>query len=145
MKPLVDYGPAIEYLKWSTGQTLVDEPMNYTNSKQTITNWDGRYMGAMTARKALYASRNVPAVKALQEVGTDKAKEFVGRLGIETENLYESDAIGGGAITISLSKWLLPMLLSAITGSIQIHMPLQKSSTVTVKHLKITHLSLKWL
>ena len=101
MKPLVDYGPAIEYLKWSTGQTLVDEPMNYTGTKQTITNWDGRYMGAMTARKALYASRNVPAVKALQEVGTEKAKEFVGRLGIETENLYESDAIGGGAITIS--------------------------------------------
>lgn len=101
MKPLVDYGPAIEYLKWSTGHTLVDEPMNYSNSKQTITNWDGRYMGAMTARKALYASRNVPAVKALQEVGTENAKEFVGRLGIETENLYESDAIGGGAITIS--------------------------------------------
>ncbi|WP_249685452.1 penicillin-binding transpeptidase domain-containing protein, partial [Bacillus velezensis] len=33
--------------------------------------------------------------------GTDKANNVVGRLGIETENLYESDAIGGGAITIS--------------------------------------------
>ena len=78
MKPLVDYGPAIEYLKWSTGQTLVDEPMNYTGTKQTITNWDGRYMGAMTARKALYASRNVPAVKALQEVGTEKPRNLLG-------------------------------------------------------------------
>lgn len=101
MKPLIDYGPAIEYLKWSTGQTLVDEPITYTGTKQTITNWDGRYMGAITARKALYASRNVPAVKTLQEVGIEKAKEFVGRLGIKTDDLYESDAIGGGAITIS--------------------------------------------
>ncbi|MET4560006.1 penicillin-binding protein 1A [Lysinibacillus parviboronicapiens] len=101
MKPLLDYGPAIEYLKWSTGQTLVDERMNYTGSKQTITNWDGKYMGAMTARKALYASRNVPAVKALQEVGADKAKEFIGRLGVEAKNVYEADAIGGGDITMS--------------------------------------------
>ncbi|WP_249646208.1 penicillin-binding transpeptidase domain-containing protein, partial [Lysinibacillus sp. D3C2_S12] len=94
-------GPAIEYLNWSTGQTLVDEPMNHTGTKQTITNWDGRYMGAMTARKALYASRNVLAVKTLQEVGTEKAKEFVGNLGIKTDDLAESDAIGGGALTIS--------------------------------------------
>ncbi|MGE7999524.1 PBP1A family penicillin-binding protein [Lysinibacillus sp. NPDC093190] len=101
MKPLIDYGPAIENLKWSTGQTLVDEPMTYSNSKQNITNWDNKYMGAMTARKALYASRNVPAVKALQEVGIDKAKEFVGRLGINAKNVYESDAIGGGDITMS--------------------------------------------
>lgn len=101
MKPLLDYGPAIEYLKWSTGQTLVDEPMKYTGTQQTITNWDGKYMGAMTARKALYASRNVPAVKALKEVGPDKAQEFIGRLGIESKNVYESDAIGGGDIAMS--------------------------------------------
>ena len=101
MKPLLDYGPAIENLKWSTGQTLVDKPMKYSNSEQTITNWDNKYMGAITARKALYASRNVPAVKALQEVGIDKAKEFVGRLGINAEKVYESDAIGGGDITMS--------------------------------------------
>lgn len=101
MKPLLDYGPAIENLKWSTGQTLVDEPMKYSNSDQTITNWDNKYMGAITARKALYASRNVPAVKALQEVGIDKAKEFIGRLGIDAKNVYESDAIGGGDITMS--------------------------------------------
>ena len=101
MKPLLDYGPAIEYLKWSTGKTLVDDPMKYTGTNQTITNWDGKYLGAMTARKALYASRNVPAVKTFKEVGADKAKEFIGRLGIKAENAYEADAIGGGDITMS--------------------------------------------
>lgn len=101
LKPLVDYGPAIEYSKWSTGETIVDEPMNYTNSSQPIRNWDNKYMGTMTAREALYTSRNVPAVKTFKEVGADKSKEFISKLGIEVDSLVESDAIGGGEVYIS--------------------------------------------
>ena len=101
MKPLLDYGPAIEHLKWSTGETTVDERMTYSNSSQVITNWDNKYLGTMTIRDALYQSRNVPAVKTLQEVGTENAKEFISKLGIETKNVYESDAIGGGNITLT--------------------------------------------
>ena len=101
IKPLIDYGPAFEYLKWSTGETLVDEPINYTGSSQTITNWDSRYNGTMTLRKALYTSRNVPAVKTLREVGMDNAKEFLGNLGIKAKELVESDALGGGKVSMS--------------------------------------------
>lgn len=101
MKPLLDYAPAIEYLKWSTGETLVDEPMNYTGTNQTITNWDNKYLGAMTARTALYTSRNIPAVKTLKAVGTEQAQNFVSRLGIDVDYVVESDAIGGGRINIS--------------------------------------------
>ncbi|WP_042475190.1 PBP1A family penicillin-binding protein [Bacillus ndiopicus] len=101
MKPIIDYAPAIEYLKWSTGETLVDEPMKYSGTNQTITNWDNKYLGTMTARQALYTSRNIPAVKTLQAVGLDKAKNFVSRLGIDVDYVVESDAIGGGRINIS--------------------------------------------
>lgn len=101
IKPLLDYGPAFEYLKWSTGETITDEKMTYSNSKQVITNWDNKYLGSMTVREALYTSRNVPAVKTLQEVGIDEAEKFINKLGIETEDVYESDAIGGGDITMS--------------------------------------------
>lgn len=101
MKPLLDYGPAIENLKWSTGQTIVDDKINYTGTKQAITNWDNKYLGTMTIREALYTSRNVPAVKTLQAVGPDQAKKFISKLGIEAKNVYESDAIGGGDITLS--------------------------------------------
>ena len=52
-------------------------------------------MGAMTIREALARSRNIPAVKALNEVGTDKAKEFVNGLGLNQEKIYESSALGG--------------------------------------------------
>ncbi|MFF5995488.1 PBP1A family penicillin-binding protein [Lysinibacillus sp. KU-BSD001] len=101
LKPLVDYGPAIEYLKWSTGETLVDEKMTYTGTSQNINNWDNKYFGAITMREALYASRNIPAVKALKEVTTDKAQEFISKLGIDVDYLVESDAIGGGRVNIS--------------------------------------------
>ncbi|MDN4493832.1 penicillin-binding protein 1A [Ureibacillus aquaedulcis] len=101
IKPLLDYGPAIENLNWSTGQTISDEPMTYSNSEQVITNFDNNYLGKMTVREALYQSRNVPAVKTLQEVGIGDAEQFINKLGIETETIYESDAIGGGKITMS--------------------------------------------
>lgn len=101
IKPLLDYGPAIENLKWSTGQTIVDERMTYTGSDKVITNWDNKYLGRMTVRAALYQSRNVPAVKTLKEVGTENAKQFISKLGINAENIYESDAIGGGNITLT--------------------------------------------
>lgn len=101
IKPLIDYGPAFEYLKWSTGETLVDEPIKYTGSSQTITNWDSKYNGTMTLRKALYTSRNVPAVKTLREVGMDNAKDFLNKIGIKADELVESDALGGGKVTMS--------------------------------------------
>ena len=93
-KPLVAYGPAIENLKWSTGETTVDERMNYPNSNQVITNWDNKYNGTMTIRQALYTSRNVPAVKTLIEVGTDKSKAFLNKLDIHPKNVYPSSALG---------------------------------------------------
>ena len=94
IKPVLDYGPAIEYLKWGTYQPIVDEPYKYSTG-QTVNNWDRRHMGAMTIREALARSRNIPAVKALNEVGTDKAKEFVNGLGLNQDEIYESSALGG--------------------------------------------------
>ncbi|MFJ8067182.1 PBP1A family penicillin-binding protein [Psychrobacillus sp. NPDC096426] len=101
IKPLLDYGPAVEFLNWSTGQTIVDEQMTYTGTKQVIRNFDGKYKGAMTMREALYNSRNVPAVKTLKEVGTKNAKEFINRFGIDIGEVHESSAIGGTSKSMS--------------------------------------------
>lgn len=101
LKPLIDYGPAFEYLKWSTGQTTVDEKITYSGSSQVIGNWDGRYLGTMTVREALYTSRNIPAVKTFREVGPERAKEFLGNLGIKADGLTEAEALGGGRVNFS--------------------------------------------
>ncbi|MCB5238698.1 penicillin-binding protein 1A [Niallia circulans] len=92
-KPILDYGPAVEHLKWGTYQTIVDERTTYSDGK-SISNWDNSYKGSMTMRKALEMSRNIPALKAFQAVGAEKAKDFAVNLGIPLENAYESYAIG---------------------------------------------------
>ncbi len=94
IKPLLDYGPAIENLQWSTYHPLVDEEYQYS-SGQTVGTAYSSYRGQVTLREALYMSYNVPAVKTLQEVGTDKAGEFVKKLGLDFGEIYESSAIGG--------------------------------------------------
>lgn len=94
IKPVLDYGPAIEYLKWGTYQPFEDKPYTYSNG-QPISNWDNKHMGVMTMRRALALSRNIPALQALQAVGLDKAKEFADGLGISLKNIQEAYAIGG--------------------------------------------------
>ncbi|HSP20734.1 MAG TPA: PBP1A family penicillin-binding protein, partial [Planococcus sp. (in: firmicutes)] len=93
IKPLIDYGPAIEHLGWSTGETIVDEPLSY-ESGQEIRNVDGEFLGTMSIREALYRSRNIPAVKTLEEVGPENAADFTKKLGLELDNVYESTALG---------------------------------------------------
>lgn len=97
-KPIFDYGPAIEYLNWSTGQMVVDDEYTYSNGGY-IKNWDNRYKGIMTIKTALASSRNIPALYAFQQLSQNQLKTFVTGLGItpEYENGYinEVHSIGG--------------------------------------------------
>jgi penicillin-binding protein 1A len=94
IKPILDYGPAIEYLKWSTAHQIVDEPYTYSNGRP-IRNADRSYLGPITMRHALALSRNIPALKALQAVGKERAKEFANRLGMGFDKVEEAYSIGG--------------------------------------------------
>ncbi len=103
IKPVLDYAPAIEYLNWGTYQMIEDKPITYSTGKK-FGNWDQSYKGAMTIRTALQLSRNSPAVQTLQQVGTEKAKDFAVGLGIPLKEIYESYAIGGfGGKTVGVS------------------------------------------
>ena len=96
-KPIFDYGPGMEYNNWSTYQLFVDAPYQYS-SGQTIRNSDGAYKGTLTLRSSLALSRNIPAVKAFQEVDNKKIIEFAQNLGITPEisngRIHEAHALG---------------------------------------------------
>jgi penicillin-binding protein 1A len=95
IKPIIDYGPAIEYLQWSTYHQIVDEAHTYSDGTP-IKNYDNKYKGQMSIREALADSRNIPALKTLQEVGLTKARDFAANLGIPVGNqIFESHSIGG--------------------------------------------------
>lgn len=93
MKPITDYAPAFEYLKYSTGKTISDAPYNYEGTTTPVMNWDNRYMGTITLRQALYDSRNIPAVKLFNEVGADKVASFLSGVGINYRTIHQSNAI----------------------------------------------------
>lgn len=108
IKPLSVYGPAIEYLNYSTYQQIVDEPYEY-KSGGSLYNYDRKYLGPISMRKAITDSRNVPAAKTLQEVGYSNSTSFLKNLGIDPSQwnnkagLVESNAIGGEITPIELS------------------------------------------
>ncbi|HYK73616.1 MAG TPA: PBP1A family penicillin-binding protein, partial [Pseudoneobacillus sp.] len=98
-KPIMDYGPSIEYLKWSTHHQLNDRPTTYSTG-QSISNWDHRYHGMLSIRTAIQWSYNIPALITLRTVGMDKAKTFAEQLGItfEHDKVYESYSIGSNTV-----------------------------------------------
>ena len=109
IKPFSVYGPAIEFLNYSTDSSVVDEKHKYSSGME-IYNWDRQYKGMMTLRQALVASRNIPALKIIQqiddEVGMEKVDEFLKNVGINLNNgdgIYESNALGGEATPLVLS------------------------------------------
>ena len=81
-KPVFDYGPGIEYNNFSSYQLFNDEPWTYTNGPR-VNNWDGGYHGLVTMRHALQVSRNIPALKAFQQVGPKNSQKFASSLGLD--------------------------------------------------------------
>ena len=107
IKPIMDYGPAIEYLNYSTGQTLVDKPTKYSSGFE-LNNWDNQYMGTMTMRKALVLSRNTPAYQTFKAVGNDNVQAFLKKLDLSVtndgkESLVESNSIGANLSPLKMA------------------------------------------
>lgn len=62
-----------------------DDPVNdapFRRGNWEPHNYDNKYMGTMPLRKAIALSRNIPAVRVLDEVGVRNAAEVVRRLGL---------------------------------------------------------------
>lgn len=97
-KPLYDYGPAVEYKNWSTGELIVDEEHGYS-SGGTVNNWDLKYMGMMTIQDALRMSRNIPAIKTFQSLTNKEILDFTSKLHLSPEVeggiIHEAHSIGG--------------------------------------------------
>src|SRR5699024_5117990 len=103
IKPLLAYGPAIEYEKWSTYEQIDDDKPYEAGGSNPIRNWNRQYQGLVSARYALAQSLNVPTVKTFDAVVAARAKEFAENLGIQfaNEQLNVRDAIGGTETNVS--------------------------------------------
>lgn len=105
MKPMADYGPAIEYLNYSTGKILADTPTNYPGTSTPINNADLQFYGNITMRNAIVHSRNTTAVKTFDTVGSDKSAEFLKGIGIEFKELVAANAISSNTAVTDGNKY----------------------------------------
>jgi penicillin-binding protein 1A len=93
IKPILDYGPAIENLKWSTYKQIKDEELKIGDWEAS--NWDDEFHGDVSMREALVMSYNIPAIKTFMEVGSEDAVKFANNLGIPIKTAHPAYAIGG--------------------------------------------------
>ena len=102
-KPLFEYGPGIEYNKWSTYTPFFDEKNEIKySSGQVINNWNNAYEGLLTLRKCLAKSKNTCALQAFQQVDNETVYNFVTSIGITPETVSanskfvnEAHSVGG--------------------------------------------------
>ncbi|MEN6507236.1 MAG: PBP1A family penicillin-binding protein [Smithella sp.] len=103
-KPLI-YTAAFD--KGMTPSTrIVDSPIMFEDRSQPDgvwrpKNYDGKFLGPITLRKALVQSRNVVTVKILQEIGVDYATSYAANMGITSPLVRNlSLALGSSGVTL---------------------------------------------
>ena len=94
MKPIMDYGPAIEYAGLSTYGPFIDEDTTYGGSY--MRNFNGKNEGFMSMRDCLKNSVNTCALQAFRLTTNDQKYEFATNLGIEFESTYLPDSYSIG-------------------------------------------------
>jgi len=102
-KPIV-YAAAIDS-GFTATSTFIDEPVSYVAGPNQPPyqplNYDRRFEGPVTLRRALEQSRNIPAVKAMADVGPARVVEAARRLGLTgSYQPYLSLALGAAESTL---------------------------------------------
>jgi penicillin-binding protein 1A len=101
-KPFV-YTLALEQGMTPT-DTILDNPISFPSAQGQWSpqNYDHKFEGTISLRRALAQSRNIPAVKLLDKYGVAKGIETVRKFGITSPNLspYLPLALGSAEITL---------------------------------------------
>src|SRR5262245_7398335 len=84
--------------------TIEDNPVSFPSRQGPWSpqNYDRKFEGIITLRRAIAQSRNIPAVKLLNRFGVEKEIEYVKRFGVTSPNLapYLPMALGSAEVTL---------------------------------------------
>lgn len=91
IKPILSYALAVEYLNYSSQETLEDKEYTYPNSTTLVNNADHTLLGQITLEEALGYSRNTTALitleKVISKIGLNKVINY-----LESINLLDTSA-----------------------------------------------------
>ncbi|MBP1996486.1 transglycosylase domain-containing protein [Paenibacillus eucommiae] len=112
MKPIAAYIPALDSGAIQPASVIDDVPIILKDGGKGYhipENWDNKFHGLITARRALDQSYNIPAIKLFTEtVGIDKAWEFAKKLGINSiqdeDYQAQTGVIGGLKYGVSVKE-----------------------------------------
>ena len=87
----------------SPDDTILDEPVSFETASGAYSphNYDEKFEGIITLRRALAQSRNIPALKLANKVGIKSVIDYAGRFGITAKiPPYLPIALGAAEITL---------------------------------------------
>lgn len=120
-KPISVYTPAID-MGYTAATVIDDSPVFYRAGREVWApeNYDRKFNGLTTIRRAIELSINVVAVKVLDQIGIDRAIDYAQNMGIKNlvlegrknDRNLPSMALGG------LTKGVTPLEMAAAYGTL---------------------------
>lgn len=106
MKPIAVVAPAMQERKITAASIYGDVRTTFTlknGEKYTPKNYN-YYRGNITVRQALETSQNIPFIKIMEELTTDKSKEYLRKMGITSLTDKDNDlALSIGGLDLGVS------------------------------------------
>ena len=102
-KPYV-YAAAVDKFGISPDDTILDAPVSFPSASGVYTphNYDGKFEGVISLRRAIADSRNIPALKLAERVGIRDVIEMAHRFGVTSQiQPYLPVALGAAEITLN--------------------------------------------
>lgn len=101
IKPLACYAPALDQGLISPAAKVLDEPTQFGDYSPS--NYKDIYYGWTSAQQAVAKSLNIPAVKIMQSLSVDTAKDYLSKMGITTSESDDNLALALGGTTYGIN------------------------------------------
>ncbi len=101
IKPILVYAPAIEQGLINPSSKILDEQIDINGYSPN--NVGGTFNGYVSVEKSIAKSLNIPAVKILDEVGVESAKNFANKCGITFDENDDGLALALGGFTTGVT------------------------------------------
>ncbi len=99
-KPLVNIAPSLENGTIVASTLFDDSPTTFGGGYEPHDD-SNKSEGIMTIREAITKSKNIPEVKLLQLQGINSAVDFLGKIGIEVDDVYKDLSLALGTQTVT--------------------------------------------
>ena len=103
-KVLASFLPALDTSGFTLASVMDDSAYTYPNSKDTVTNWNGKYKCLSTMREGLYNSMNIIACRFMEAVTPRVGFDYLKKLGFTlVESQVGSDGKKYSDLNVSLA------------------------------------------